>query len=392
MSEIRHKQEAQAKKEIVSAILSYSPDRLQNVIDDYGAATLGHPLMSVPRVLQTYDSSPDEDQIDTADVIAIHTDGFTFPLHIAVACVYRAIKNRRQRNEALRTIDVLISNGADIHLGTGCIYLLNIQGYIAHSFDRNWPDNHPVHLAMFLKRYPWSFYESETDEYLDKVIKKFDDAASVLKSQFNEKKIKMQTTQVLKGVALSYEKLLSSEEFSDVTFVCSDGVSVPAHKAILAASSDYFNTAFRGPWAENNVDGVWKTSHPSTLIKAVLKILYTGSDEKCDELLKDEEVDQMALFELSSEFGIDMLITLTTNNCIQSINKKTLKEYLVKGNFYSNEKLKKACFDFIQLDVTTSLTSPDIMALASEEVDLWSELTTYLKNDGKTSRKRTRQN
>mmetsp|Transcript_18382 Transcript_18382/g.27570 ORF Transcript_18382/g.27570 Transcript_18382/m.27570 type:complete len:397 (+) Transcript_18382:140-1330(+) len=391
--QLKNLQAQAASKNIVQAILSFSPDRLQTVIDDVGPDAVNLPLTNNPDAgpidLEEYDDIPSEYEVEKGDVIALQrTNGFTFPLHVAVACVYSAITSFHKIEEALRAIDVLIANGADVEVGTGHIFVLNMEGHCAQSFNEDFPHNQAVHLAMWLKKYPWSVYESETDQHLNAVIKKLDRAASALKSKLKKNR-KVSTTEVLSDVASSYENLLFSDNFSDVTFKCSDGVSVPAHKAILAASSDYFKAAFRGPWAENNENGVWETTHSSKLMRSVLTILYTGTIAKCNELLLDKDVDQMTLFELSSEYGINLLITLTTENCIRSINEKSLKKFLMKADLYSNEKLKQACFDFIRRNPTATLTDSNIMALASEEPDLWGELKIYL-NGEKKSRKRSR--
>lgn len=80
----------------------------------------------------------------------------------------------------------------------------------------------------------------------------------------------------------SFKKLLLSDKFSDIKFVCDDRkVILHAHRFILAAASPYFLAAFEGSWAENNKSGEWLTSHPSEIIKAVLSFLYTG---RCDAI------------------------------------------------------------------------------------------------------------
>jgi hypothetical protein len=48
-------------------------------------------------------------------------------------------------------------------------------------------------------------------------------------------------------VVNTYKTLLLSQDYSDITFICRDGIAFPAHKGILAAASPYFKTAFDGP-------------------------------------------------------------------------------------------------------------------------------------------------
>jgi hypothetical protein len=51
------------------------------------------------------------------------------------------------------------------------------------------------------------------------------------------------TVSALKSVAKTYQKMLFSEKFSDIKFICGDNVTVHAHRNILAGASPYFDTA-----------------------------------------------------------------------------------------------------------------------------------------------------
>ncbi len=379
---------ALAKRDTVKAILSYSPDRLDKVIKAFSSNHRGESIINYPIFLCNTDGDESgvslkhlirdmndvngKTKMEVEEMIGMTKDDFTYPLHIAVVCVYHAVNKDPlcdlRLKQALRIIDVLLSHGANMLRGTGFIYLINIEGNRHAPFDRNYPNNRATNLAMFLKERAWKRNKNETHEYLDTVMRKIDAARPE----------EMYTKQILTDVATAYSKLLFSHDFSDVSFQCSDGVTVPAHKNILAVSSDYFKTAFQGTWAENNADGVWKTHYSSRIMKSILTILYTGSVKECNVLVKDKELNQMDLFELVSKYAIDMLVPLMTKNCIKSIKKSNLKEYLVKANMHSNEKLKLACFQFVKENMAEMLTDPDTMALASEDSDLWGELKSYL--------------
>ena len=74
-------------------------------------------------------------------------------------------------------------------------------------------------------------------------------------------------------------------------FVCSsDGTNLPAHKAVLAAASDYFACMFGGPWAATHPDGTWPTANPPELMRAVLTFAYTGV---LDETLLDSHATEL---------------------------------------------------------------------------------------------------
>lgn len=79
----------------------------------------------------------------------------------------------------------------------------------------------------------------------------------------------------LKPDMINSRKMLLSDQFSDVKFICSDGMAVHAHKCWLAWCSSYFEKSFAGPWKESN-SGELKAAHKARVIKGMLSLLYTG--------------------------------------------------------------------------------------------------------------------
>lgn len=55
-----------------------------------------------------------------------------------------------------------------------------------------------------------------------------------------------------------------------------------------------------------------------------------------------------------------------------------MKETLVRANLHYSKKLKQACFDYIQCHIVQTLTDPGIMALETEDPELWGELRSHL--------------
>lgn len=391
MSITRNRSNPNIGKEVFEAIISYSPDRLTYLInqeEDPDSATNAI-LSSDNGSIDVWNSRGVDTENFPEDLIIKFEDedGFTWPLHVAIVALYHAVKKdcygRHTVPQALKVIDILIANGAAIDSCSGDILLMNIQGYNWHCFREEYPLNQAVHLAIFFKKRLWRIKENETNKYLDIAIAKLQQAQQKNKAK-QKQPLHLKTTTVLDSVASSYRKMLFNEKFSDVTFECSDGVSIPAHRNILSMSSNYFETALQGDWAENS-NGTWKTSHSSTLMKPILTILYTGSVEESKKIIKDHKSNPLELFEVSCEYNIETLIAISVDNCIKSLGIENVSEMIQKAHLHSNEKLKLACFDFVKSKSTQVLTRPDAMQLATDAPESWKELCEYL--NGKSNKK-----
>jgi hypothetical protein len=233
---------------------------------------------------------------------------------------------------------------------------------------------------MFLKKYE----DCDSNEYMDVVIRLLQEASK------KNVQPSLKTTPVLQSVASCYRSMLFSEDFSDVTFQCSDGVSIPAHKLILAASSPYFKAAFQGNWSENNSDGIWRTTHSSNMIKSVFTLIYTGSVEECENLMKDKGTNPLGLMDLACEYDIKALIHISIDGCKKTLQVSNARKMLQTAHLHSCGELKKACFEFIQKNSSKALMSPDMMSLVTEDPGLWEELGEFMNGTSTKPNKRAR--
>jgi hypothetical protein len=162
--------------------------------------------------------------------------------------------------------------------------------------------------------------------------------------------------------------MLFSERFSDVKFVCGDEVIVHAHKNVLAASSQYFDAAFDGPWKESE-SGEWMTSHPSHVIKVVLTLFYTG---KMDIKLVEE--DPLAFISVASEYDLASLKCLAESSCVRLVNESNVHHLLQAAHLYDSSMLRNACAEYVKENPLAVLRNAEITNLRTENPDVWDEL------------------
>uniref|UniRef100_A0A7S4J6Y1 BTB domain-containing protein n=1 Tax=Odontella aurita TaxID=265563 RepID=A0A7S4J6Y1_9STRA len=219
------------------------------------------------------------------------------------------------------------------------------------------------------------------------------------------------------GVLSTMRSLLFSPLCSDIRFVCEDGAVLHAHKCVLAASSEYFSTAFEGPWGsasasalvpapsgtgrlkddtggENNHDGdrrggggalIWPTSNSSQIMRAVLSFVYTGNIADCgcgDGKTANEDIDPRALLSVAHECGLAPLLEEAEMMCFRDLTVENWKETLQLAHLYECDALKGLCFDFCRERAVEILTDPGVAALAAANQELWSELREAIKNGG----------
>lgn len=168
--------------------------------------------------------------------------------------------------------------------------------------------------------------------------------------------------------------MLFSEEFSDVSIVCEDGVTIPAHKCILAVCSPYFKSVFSGRWKENQT-GKLKSTHSSAVIKGVLRMLYTG--ETCPALIK---IRPLAFISVASEYDLEWLKDLAVRACVDSLDEGNLKDVWQAGRLYESVLLKGACIKFADENASSVLKNSSIVKLSTEDTNSWNEFTDAIGN------------
>ncbi len=380
-------------RDIVDAIVSSSPEGVKALIGQgykINTPLPHHSIYNFNTSRISDDFEPNAEGIVALDTN--NTDGrscVAYPLHIAIVSLYKAAsrivydyssKHDYSSMQCLEVIQILLHYGADWKLGCKGLLILHLEDYKWISFPE-YPGhsgrNQPIHLAMFLKKYQ----DHYSNEYMDKAIRLIQAKVNrqIEKEKEGQGKLSsLKTVAVLKSVANTYKSMLFSEDFSDVTFQCSDGVSIPAHKNILAASSPYFERAFKGDWAENNLEGIWPTIHSSSMMKSFLTLIYTGSKQECEKILADNENDPIGLLDLACEYDMKPLVLISIDNCIKHLKLDNVRMIMQSAQRHSCERLKIATFAYVNVNARKALMRPDMVSLATEDPELWAELGMFL--------------
>jgi len=185
--------------------------------------------------------------------------------------------------------------------------------------------------------------------------------------------------------------LLVSQRFSDVRFVCKDGIELGAHRAILAsASPNYFGRAFDGDW-EESTSGRWNTNKSSRVMKAILTFVYTGSlllSSSSSSSLSDHSNNNnnnnksnssiefvVELLSVSTEYQLYSLQTKLVNTCMHQMSIETVVPIVICAHAHNMEELIDEAFCFMRERSVLMLKDASFLALSQTHPILWNDFT-----------------
>ena len=156
----------------------------------------------------------------------------------------------------------------------------------------------------------------------------------------------------VKLVHLSQENLqedleiaFSHKEFTDVKIHCGDKM-FDCHQVILAARSPVFRAMFKAEMAEKKTQRVdIKDLHPD-VFSEMLTFIYTGKIPNVDRLAEE-------LIEAADKYQVEFLKTICSEKLCKSINVNNCFKYLVMGDIYQTEALKKYSLKYISENVAS---------------------------------------
>jgi len=143
--------------------------------------------------------------------------------------------------------------------------------------------------------------------------------------------------------------------FSDIQLVLPDGNSVYAHKAVLAARSDYFKTLFEGSFQEGKNPTLHLGEIDLPTLRAVLNYIYTN---RITLQLNGSGIVDDTEFAISSDSIVDVLMASgrfllsglrqrIERELELNLNLDIVTDLLLVSEIAQSPKLKKACLQMI---------------------------------------------
>ena len=284
------------------------------------------------------------------------------PLHQAVRACYDSIQNTPRMNEAVKVLEILLEAGADTSAKMNECHICNISGE-----------------SLSFKYFSGGTALELSDYLLQHNLKS--PQFRIVMNRVNELirgkivSLNQPMVSVLRSTQTYWNDMLNDNDFYDISFKCSDGEIVHAHKPILAAASAYFRTMFLGSWKEmtDNVIELKETS--STTMKILLKYIYTGSLD-IDSTKLEEEI--ILLFPLAYQYMITPLQEICEHQCTEMLDHAHIVDIMQLARLHSATKLQLSCFEYVKKQAASLMVQPGFMALATADPELWSDLTKYI--------------
>lgn len=154
--------------------------------------------------------------------------------------------------------------------------------------------------------------------------------------------------------------LCLSSEYSDVTLIV-EGQRIPAHKVILAASSDYFRALLYGGMRETNQSEV-ELQAPLQAFKALLRYVYSGH-MGLSMLREDTVLDMLGL---AHQFNFQELEAAISDYLRQVLALRNVCSVLDAARLYGLESLMDYCYNFLDKNATDILQHESFLQLSVE--------------------------
>lgn len=154
--------------------------------------------------------------------------------------------------------------------------------------------------------------------------------------------------------------LCLSSEYSDVTLIV-EGQRIPAHKVILAASSDFFRALLFGGMKEANQAEV-ELQAPLHAFKALLRYVYSGHMGL--SILREETV--LDMLGLAHQYNFPQLEAAICDYLRQVLALRNVCSVLDAARLYGLEGLMNYCYGYLDRNAAEVLNHTSFLQLSVE--------------------------
>ena len=213
-----------ATRQLHSAIRANAVDAVRELLETGTDPNLSPELPMVGDAKQVNDDDGETTIPNEHWFLRQKNEGKVTPLYMAIANCYHNYGDPDDKydsyapraHSARAILQLLIDNGADVQQKNPHLGVCNITNW-------RWKDcpSRPLDFVLFLKQNACHHAQCT---FLDKVVR------TLQRSAKDSGHAKPLVAQVPKSVLQTWSKLLLSEKFSDVRFLCPEGVVLHAHR------------------------------------------------------------------------------------------------------------------------------------------------------------------
>lgn len=170
-------------------------------------------------------------------------------------------------------------------------------------------------------------------------------------------------------MAAEIRNFYESGEFCDVVLIAGiDNFRLPAHRMILAASSEYFRTMFRSNLGDAKAPEIVLEQWDGETLKSLVDFLYTPSFE-----IKNENVEN--ILRAADFFQIDSLVSLCCSFMIQRLDTCNCLRVVFFAEQHSYSEMAEKALAFAHLNFERVTKEQEFLEMTDEQ------LTRFLASD-----------
>jgi len=160
------------------------------------------------------------------------------------------------------------------------------------------------------------------------------------------------------GHVVQIGELFLNDLFSDVTLLV-EGQALKAHRAILAAKSDYFRTLLTSGMKESHSKEVELKETPIKGFRLLLRYIYTGHMS----LMEQELQVVLDILGLAQKYCFTVLETSVTNHLCSILDVERVCQIFQYASMYDIKPLVESCYEFIDDHGEEVLEHPSFLKL-----------------------------